>query len=209
MGFGDDPDKLVVISDAAEGGTNLVAFWRDAIPDGFKQKPRTLSRRIADQIKIDISTLTIEPSPNVLAYGVAIINGSYPEPFPHPGPPNQFTAGVTRKAPLGVQKFIWNPDTKKFENAWTNMVVDNTDIMVPVVSAATNMIYCATKIDTNYAYVGLDWTTGETKQTWLFPDDSRKWNALGGITTVLDDGDLLIGGAFAIKRLIDATNFTK
>jgi len=204
MGFGDDPDKLVVIADAAEAGTNLVAFWREAIPEDFEQKPGTLSRRIADQIKIDISTLTIEPSPNVLGYGVAVINGSYPEPFPEPGPPNQFTAGVTRKAPLGVQKFIWNSEARKFEKAWTNMEVDNTDIMVPVVSAATNLIYCATKIDGNYAYVGLDWTTGNIEQTWLFPDDSRKWNALGGITTILDDGDLLIGGAFAIKRLIDA-----
>ena len=204
MGFGDDPDKLIVIADAAEAGTNLVAFWRDAIPDGFQQKPGTLSRRIADQIKIDISSLTIEPSPNVLGYGVAVINGSYPEPFPEPGPPNQFTAGVTRKAPLGVQKFTWDPKEKKFEKAWVNMEVDNTDIMVPVVSAATNLIYCATKISGNYAYVGLDWTTGETKQTWLFPDDSRKWNALGGITTILEDGDLLIGGAFAIKRMIDA-----
>jgi hypothetical protein len=204
MGFADDPDKLIVIADAAEAGTNLVAFWREDIPADFKQKPGTLSRRIADQIKIDISTLTIEPSPNVLAYGVAVINGSYPEPFPEPGPPNQFTAGVTRKAPLGVQKFIWNSDERKFQKAWTNMEVDNTDIMVPVVSAATNLIYCATKIDGNYAYVGLDWTTGETKKTWLFPDDSRKWNALGGITTILDDGDLLIGGAFAIKRLIDS-----
>ncbi|UGY11151.1 hypothetical protein [Phyllobacterium pellucidum] len=204
MGFGDDPDKLIVIADAAEAGTNLVAFWRDAIPDGFQQKPGTLSRRIADQIKIDISSLTIEPSPNVLGYGVAVINGSYPEPFPEPGPPNQFTAGVTRKAPLGVQKFTWDPKEKKFEKAWVNMEVDNTDIMVPVVSAATNLIYCATKISGNYAYVGLDWTTGETKQTWHFPDDSRKWNALGGITTILEDGDLLIGGAFAIKRMIDA-----
>ncbi|MRG55903.1 hypothetical protein GF108_09945 [Phyllobacterium sp. SYP-B3895] len=204
MGFGDDPDKLIVIADAAEAGTNLVAFWRDAIPDGFQQKPGTLSRRIADQIKIHISSLTIEPSPNVLGYGVAVINGSYPEPFPEPGPPNQFTAGVTRKAPLGVQKFTWDPKQKKFEKAWVNMEVDNTDIMVPVVSAATNLIYCATKIAGNYAYVGLDWTTGETKQTWLFPDDSRKWNALGGITTILEDGDLLIGGAFAIKRMIDA-----
>lgn len=203
MGFGDDPDKLLVIADAAEAGTNLVAFWREAIPDGFVQKPGTLSRRIADQIKIDISSLTIEPSPNVLGYGVAVINGSYPEPVGIPGPPNQFMAGVTRKAPLGVQKFNWNPQTHAFEKAWTNMEVDNTDIMVPVVSAATNLIYCATKIDANYAYVGLDWETGSTKQTWLFPDDSRKWNALGGITTVLDNGDLLIGGAFAIKRLVD------
>jgi hypothetical protein len=204
MGFGDDPDKLVVIADAAEAGTNLVAFWREAIPDGFIQKPGTLSRRIADQIKIDISKLTIEPSPNVLGYGVAVINGSYPEPFPQPGPPNQFTAGVTRKAPRGVQKFSWNLTTKTFEKAWINMEVDNTDIMVPVVSAATGLIYCATKNNGDYAYVGLDWSTGATRQTWLFPDDSRKWNALGGITTILEDGDLLIGGAFAIKRLIDA-----
>ena len=203
MGFGDDPDKLIVIADAAEAGTNLVAFWREGIPDGFAQKPGTSSRRIADQIKIDISALTIEPSPNVLGYGVAVINGSYPEPFPQPGPANQFTSGVTRKAPLGVQKFIWNTTTKKLEKAWVNMAVDNTDIMVPVVSAATSLIYCATKINSNYAYVGLDWSTGVVKQTWLFPDDSRKWNALGGITTILENGDLLIGGAFAIKRMID------
>lgn len=140
----------------------------------------------------------------MLGYGVSVINGSYPQPFPHPGPPNQFTAGTTRKAPMGVQKFTWNTSARKFEKAWVNMQVDNTDIMVPVVSAATNLIYCATKVNGNYAYVGLDWTTGKTKQTWLFPDDSRKWNALGGITTVLEDGDLLIGGAFAIKRMIDS-----
>jgi hypothetical protein len=29
MGFVDDPDKLVVISDGNEHGANLVAFWRD------------------------------------------------------------------------------------------------------------------------------------------------------------------------------------
>jgi hypothetical protein len=204
MGFGDDPDKFVVIADAAEAGTNLVAFWREAIPDDFVQKPGTLSRRIADQIKIDISTLTIEPSPNVLGYGVAVINGSYPKPVPSPGAPNAFTAGMTRPAPLGVQKFTWNTDSRKFKKAWINMQVDNSDIMVPVVSAVTNLMYCATKVDGNYAYTALDWMTGETKQTWLFPDDSRKWNALGGITTILEDGDLLIGGAFAIKRMIDS-----
>ena len=77
-------------------------------------------------------------------------------------------------------------------------------MMVPVVSAATGLLYCASKRDGDYEYVGLDWETGEIEQTWQFPDDSRAWNAFGGITTILDDGDLLIGGAFAIKRMIDA-----
>jgi hypothetical protein len=106
MGFGDDPDKLVVIADAAESGTNAVAFWRDEIPNEFKQKPGTKSRRIADQARIEISQLTIEPSPNVLGYGVVYINGSYPKPVEIPGFPNAFTAGVTRPAPLGVEVFV-------------------------------------------------------------------------------------------------------
>ena len=133
MGFGSDPDKLVVIADAARGGTNLVAFWRDEIPADFQQKPGTKSRRIAGQARIEISQLTIEPSPNVLGYGVTVINGSYPQPVRTPGFPNAFTAGVTRPAPLGVQKFVWNPQGRAFDRAWINREVDNSDIMVPVV----------------------------------------------------------------------------
>ncbi|EKS42252.1 hypothetical protein [Afipia broomeae] len=52
-----------------------------------------------------------------------------------------------------------------------------------------------------YEYVGIDWTTGQTKARWVFPDDSRKWNACGGITSILEHGDMIVGGAFAIKRL--------
>ena len=35
---------------------------------------------------------------------------------------------------------------------------------------------------------------------WVFPDDSVLWHNWGGITTRLDDGDLLLGGFFAVKR---------
>jgi hypothetical protein len=201
MGFGSDPDKLVVIADAAEAGAHAVAFWRDAIPSDFKQRPGTKSRRIADQARIEISRLTIEPSPNVLGYGVAFLNSTYPKPLPA-GPGNAFTGGITRPAPLGIEKFTWNPSTHAFEKAWTNTQVDNTDIMVPVVSAATGLMYAANKENGVYEYVGIDWMSGEIKARWPFPDDSRRWNALGGITTIMQNGDLLIGGVFTIKRLV-------
>ena len=201
MGFGSAPDKLVVIADAAEAGANAVAFWRDAIPSGFKQKPGTKSRRIADQARIAISRLTIEPSPNVLGYGVAFLNSTYPKPLPA-GFGNGFTGGVTRPAPMGIEKFTWNPSTHAFEQAWIKTEVDNTDIMVPVVSAATGLMYAANKENGVYEYVGIDWKTGEIKARWRFPDDSRRWNALGGITTIMDNGDLLIGGVFTIKRVV-------
>lgn len=42
--------------------------------------------------------------------------------------------------------------------------------------------------------------TGEKKATWIFPDDSVLWNNWGGITVLLDDGDFMMGGFFAIKR---------
>jgi hypothetical protein len=32
-------------------------------------------------------------------------------------------------------------------------------------------------------------------------NDSRKWNAYGGITALPENGDLLIGGAFALKHV--------
>lgn len=202
MGFGNDLDKLVVIADGAEGGTNLVAFWRDEIPEDFEQKPGTKSRRIADQAPIHISKATIEPSPNVLGYGVAVINSTYPQPVPKPGFQNGFMAGITRPAPMGVQKFDWNPATRRLEEGWLNPEIDNSDIMVPVVSAATGLLYCANKRDGTYEYTGVDWTTGEIRARWVFPDDSAKWNAFGGITTILEDGDLLIGGAFGLKRIV-------
>jgi hypothetical protein len=120
-----------------------VAFWRDEIPAAFEQRPETKSRRIADQAKIAISQLTIEPSANVLGYGVAVINGSYPDPVKTPGYPNAFTAGITRPAPRGVQKFAWDTKEHRFAESWVNEEVDNSDIMVPVVSASTGLMYCA------------------------------------------------------------------
>jgi hypothetical protein len=201
MGFDDDDDKLVIIADGDPEGTNLVAFWRDAIPDDFEQKPGSRSRRIADQIKIDISKVTIEPSPEVLGNGVVVLNCSYPQPAADIFG-DAFTAGLTRPAPKGAQKFEWNAEKRAFETRWINRDIDNTDLMVPVISAATSMIYVATKENGNYVYLGLDWETGEERARWEFPDDSRRWNVYGGITTLLENGDLMLGGIFTLKRIL-------
>jgi hypothetical protein len=34
--------------------------------------------------------------------------------------------------------------------------------------------------------------------------DRRVWNAFGGVTTIMDNSDLLIGGAFVMKRISSA-----
>ncbi|MCZ6717910.1 MAG: hypothetical protein O6944_01970 [Gammaproteobacteria bacterium] len=207
MGFGDDEDKLVLIADADEKGTKLVAFWRNKIPADFKKIAGAKSRRIAGQIRIDVSYLTIEPSPVVLGYGAVVLNGTFPEPSPARGDifGNAITAGVTRLAPRGIQKFVWDPKANKFRKAWMDLTIDNTDVMVPVVSAKTRLIYVANKVGLRYEYAALDWETGKLKARWTFPNDSFLYNTWGGIGYFLLDGDLILGGFFSAKRI----NFRK
>lgn len=204
MGFGDDEDHLVVISDGHPDGAQLVAFWRDAIPADFSQKPGTRSRRIAGQIRIPDARTTIEASPVVYGYGVIVIDSTYPEPAPVPFPlsifPNALLAGVTREAPRGMHKFDWLPDENRFVLDWTLDYVDNTDWMPPAVSPHTGLAYIAHKENGRYEYQGIDWDTGELVARWRFPDDSVRWNTWGGMTSLLEDGDLLLGGFFTVKR---------
>jgi len=79
--------------------------------------------------------------------------------------------------------------------------VNNSDITAPMVSAATSLLYCAHKENGDYQYVGLDWMTGALRERWTFPDDSRLWNAFGGITTIVEDG----GTSTAVARVRTAS----
>lgn len=202
MGFGDDEDRLVLISDGSPEGAQLVAFWRDEIPEDFEQKPGTPSRRVADAIRLRVSPLTVEASPAAWGTGVIVLNSTYPDSAPAPlniiG--NAFLAGETRPAPRGAQKFEWLPEENRFVEAWFLDDIDNTDWMPPAISPANGLAYVAHRVDSVYEYRAIDFETGETVARWPFPDDSVLWNNWGGITTLLEDGDLLLGGWFAVKR---------
>lgn len=202
MGFGDDEDKLVLISDADEKGSNLVAFWRNEIPKDFKQIPGTKSRRIAGQITFDLSQLTAEASAVVRGYGAVLANSTYPKPSETPGDifGNSFTAGVTRPEPVGVQKFEWDPKSNKFSVTWTDKTIDNTDWMVPVVTA-NDILYLPSKDGLFYEYVGLDWNTGKRVASWKMPTESAFYNTALGIAYFLEDGDLIFAGYFNTKRV--------
>ena len=81
------------------------------------------------------------------------------------------------------------------------MTVENTDVMVPHVSAVSKVLYMGNKVGFRYKYLGLDWVTGEFKARWTFPTDSAPYNTWGGIGYFLEDGDLITGGFFSAKRV--------
>ncbi len=199
MGFDDDPDQLVLLGDANRRGTHLVAFWRHEIPRGSRRLEGR-SARVADQIRIDVARLPIECPLAVDGYGVLVLNTSFPRAVQSIWG-NTMTAGVTRPSPVGVQKFVWNTETRSLEKAWFSFNVDNADRQTPLVSSASGMVYLANKRRGNYEILGLDWTTGAERAIWSFPDDSRMWNGCGSELTLLENGDFLVGGLFATKRV--------
>lgn len=202
MGHGDDEDKLVIISDADENGTNLTAFWRNDIPADFKQIPGTKSRRIAGQIPFSLSKLTAEASAVIRGYGAILANSTFLEPSKKLGDivGNIFTAGITRPAPVGLQKFQWDPKANEFSVVWTDETIDNADWMVPVVTR-NNILYLPSKQGLFYEYVGLDWMTGERVVSFKMPTTSAFYSTSLGIAYFLEDGDLVFAGFFNTKRI--------
>ncbi len=152
-------------------------------------------------IYVVTSKLTIEAPPNVLGYGVVVLNGASPKPVPRDISGTGMTAGVTRPAPLGIPQCTWNPKQRAFEKGWINKEIDNTDQLGPVVSAKTGLLNAVNQVNADYQVVALDWETGKITARWPFPDGSRLWNTYASITILVEDGDFPLGGFFATERM--------
>ena len=118
-GVGNDPDKLVVITDGAKQ-MNLVAFWRDNIPPG--------SQRIAGQIPVTcgFSPLPewIQSESSVVVYGYgAFVANQIPETISSDLVGQnlmlQFTLlGPAYPGPYGVERLQWNTSTHQWSSVW-------------------------------------------------------------------------------------------
>jgi hypothetical protein len=126
IGFGPNEQHLVIIADAGDP-VKVVAFWRDDIPEDFKQLDGTKSRRIAAQVPLSIKVpATIEWSPHIYGYWVHLFASAWPEPVLKDGKLELYStvvsAGVSRAARRGSEKFFWDPKTYSLKSAWTTDV---------------------------------------------------------------------------------------
>jgi hypothetical protein len=208
MGFGSDPDKLVVITDG-EKRMKLVAFWRDQIPEGFVQKPGTASRRIAGQIQV---TCGLTPQPEwiqseqsvvVRGYGAFVVN-NIPGNVATMGPVNKIldvaVMGPIFDAPSGVERFRWDAESKEWKSVWARPDVSSTS-MVPVNSRSSNMalVNGYTRED-GWEVTGMDWDTGETVHRTVF-GKKNFGNGAYAILQYLPNGDLLFNSLVGPYRV--------
>lgn len=202
MGFGDDADRLVVITDGSDQ-MKLVAFWRDDIPEGFRQRPGTKSNRIADQIQV---TAGLSPLPKFIqseqsvvvnGYGAFVVNNIRPQ-----GDPDRLVdvvaGGPVLEPPRGMERFAWDPGSHAWRSMWARGDVVATS-MVPGASTQSKMVMVNgyTKAD-GWEVTGLDWSTGETVQRVIFGQDNLG-NGAYALIQYASNGDLIfngIGGTF-------------
>ncbi|MGV1089457.1 MAG: hypothetical protein ACOYBX_15875 [Mycobacterium sp.] len=205
MGFGDDADKLVVITDGSDQ-MKLVAFWRDQIPEDALPLPAAKSIRIADQAPV---TAGLSPLPKFIqseqsvvvnAYGAFVVNNIRPA-----GDPDRLVdvlaGGPVLDPPHGMQRFEWDPATNRWQSVWARGDVASTS-MVPAASSAANMVMVNgySKSD-GWEVTGMDWDSGETVQRVIFGQDNLG-NGAYALIQYAPNGDLLfngVGGTFRAK----------
>ena len=203
MGFGADEDKLVIISDGDPEGANLVAFWREEIPEGFEQKPGTKSRRNRGP----------DPHAGQPDHGGGFTGdlrqrrgGPQTRPIRTRRPPRSASSatpscqGPPERRPSACRSSSGIPPKTASSKAGS-CPRSTTPIGChrrsrPRPGSPTSPPRSTAPTNTR----AVDWETGEEVARWQFPDDGVIWNNWGGITTLLDDGDLLLGGFFAVKR---------
>jgi hypothetical protein len=199
MGFGNDADKLVVITDGSQQ-MKMVAFWRDNIPDDFVQKAGTASRRIADQLPVTCGFTSLpqwiqsEQSVVVNGYGAFVVN-NIPETVSSDIKNANKIEQVSLMGPAyptsyGAERFQWDQSSHQWSSAWSRPDVSSTS-MVPAHSQLDNMVLINGYTAANgWEVTGLDWETGATTHQTIF-GQANFGNGANAILQALGNGDLL------------------
>ncbi|MFZ4434392.1 MAG: hypothetical protein ACOYOQ_14465, partial [Microthrixaceae bacterium] len=204
MGFADDEDKLVLITD----GTNrmkLVAFWRDEIPADARVVEGALSPRIADQkpVRAGISEerpwLQSEQTIIVVGTGAFVVNNLIEE-----GHPDRIidvlTVGPVHTPPHGVEKIVWNQLEQRFYSGWARGDVVSIS-MVPLASSGAGAVFVnGYSAEDGWEVTGLDWETGTTVSRTIFGHDNRG-NGTYAILQFLENGDMLFNSVIGPYRV--------
>jgi len=204
MGFGDEEDRLVLITDGANR-MKLVAFWRDAIPADARKIQGALSPRIADQKPVTAGVseqrpwIQSEQTIIVSGYGAFVVNNLIEE-----GHPDRIidvmTVGPVHQPPRGVEKIVWNDKENRFYSAWTRGDVVSVS-MVPLASSGARAVFVNGYSERDgWEVTGLDWETGTTVSRTIF-GHNNKGNGAYAILQFLEDGDMLFNSVIGPYRI--------
>ena len=206
MGFG-KADRFVVITDD-DRRMNVVIYWRDRVPAGWRAPAGAPTPRIAGQLPATMgdptrTAIQSEQSVVVSGYGALVVNNeaaSIPPGFPpaasrllvsYLGDDPAFT-------PHGLQKFEWDPARRTFREAWANTEVASPST-VPFVSTPANLLYTGGVRDGLWTLEALDWTTGASAFHYVL--GGSRFNGFFSGVALDQAGRLILGAPFGKFRI--------
>jgi hypothetical protein len=108
------------------------------------------------------------------------------------------TAGVTREAPMGAEKWSWDSKTASFKSDWT--VDYPLQWALHPVSVASNTVTLPQAEDGVYSLVHVDWDTGkEVGKVNL--GTNPIFNTAGGLFIPLNENEIYVTGVFGPVRI--------
>ncbi len=204
MGFENNKDKLVVITDGADR-MNIVAFWREEIPKDFKQIPGTKSRRIAGQFPITAGRpenqqwIQSEQSVVVMGWGAFVVNNVITNGLPDKVM-DAMAIGPVITPPMGCQRLEWDYENHKWKSVWTRGDAISIST-VPVASSKSNIVFInGYTQEKGWNITGLDWETGKTVTTINFGHNNLG-NGAYAIEQFFPNGDLLFNSLVGTIRI--------
>ncbi len=209
MGWGPNEDHLVVIADATKGN-NMLAFWRDRIPDDWKGITG-YDRRVAGVTRVKFGVYQdeqpqIENGLVVYGYGAFLDETRPKQQLKDRGSPamqwisEAYYNGVPGHGALGGTKIEWDPQARELRTAWSSPT--NFGASICTISAATEILYCWGNRNRDWTLEGVDWNSGKTAFTYTL-GKSHRYSVAGGTVTVAPNGAVDCGcvGGLGIARV--------
>jgi hypothetical protein len=190
LGLESDRDQFVLIADAANVN-NLVLYWRDAIPEDWDELEGAPTRRIAGKAPVDFGQKEVtdsyaENAPVALGYGAAIANNRPRNRMPlHLD--NQLWVNDPNVAPLGVQRFAWDPKRQRFGSVWARPDL-SLPSSTPAIAVQSRQLLGVTVHDGAWALESLDWDTGATRAIYTL-GTSQRFNPIQLSLQLMGNGD--------------------
>lgn len=208
MGFGDE-DRFVVLTDG-DYRMNVTLMWRDDIPPDWEKVEGAPSRRIAglapvNMGELDVQKIQSEQTVIVAGYGALVVNNT-PRNAPFFIPKEGSARGVLigplgshpDHQPYGVQKFQWNAESRRLEQAWVNETISSPN-GVPWVSTGSGQVYFMGARDNQWTLEAVNWLTGEPTFHWKLP--GQKYNNEFSGPTIDEKGRAFVGTIFGRLRI--------
>jgi len=207
IGFGQDEDKFVVITDG-DALMNMTYFWREEIPEGWQQLPNALSDRAAGKLPANFGNNQLEfaqseQSVVVSGYGSIVVNNearNVPEDTPTQAVRlyASFLGAEPLFQPFGMQKFEWDPKARVLREAWANPNLSSPN-SVPYISRESSLVYTVGARDGLWTLEGVDFCSGGSSFHYVV--GGARHNSLFSGVHLDEEGRIIYGNPFGKLRL--------